>query len=214
MAKSRSTFTLVIIAVIFAGGVWLGTHLPGLSSSRKIYSSATLLQEIKPLAQLVTLQIVVQKYVEQVDSKWYGDNRVMLLAHGVVTAGIDLKKLEDKDIVVTGTNLVVYLPPSQIMDAHLDDKLTRLVENTTGVWRTPNKDMEQETRKIAVEDIRREARDIGILNKADEQARLLLANLFRQLGFTNVVFQSRLNLNLTPKPELSVAISRQSRASN
>jgi len=201
VAKSRSTFTLIIVAVIFAAGIWLGTRLPGLSSSRKIYSSATLLQEIKPLAQLVTVQIIVQKPVEQVDSKWYGDNRVLLMAHGVVTAGIDLKKLEDKDIQVTGTNLTVYLPPSEIMDVHLDDSKTRLVENTTGVWRTPNKDMEQETRKIAVEIIRQEAKDTGILKIANEQARLLLANLFRQLGFTNVVFQSRLNLNLTPKPE-------------
>ena len=201
MAKSRSTFTLVVVAVIFAVGIWLGTRLPGLGSSRKVYSSATLLQEIKPLAQLVTVQIVVQQPVEQVDSKWYGDNRVLLLAHGVVTAGIDLKKLEDKDVQVTGTNLTIYLPPSQIMDAHLDDNETRLVENTTGVWRTPNKDMEQETRKIAVEVIKRGAQNAGILKKADEQARALLGNLFRQLGFTNVVFQSRLNLNLTPKPE-------------
>lgn len=173
-------------------GIWLGNKLPALlGNERKVYSSATLLLEVKPLAQLVTVQYIVQKYIEQVDSKWYGDNKVMLLAQGVVTAGIDLKQLEDKDIEVSGTNVIIHLPPAQIMDAHLDDSETRVVDRTTGVWRTFDKDLEQETRKIAVDDIRRDARNHGILQKADEQARLLLANLFHQLGFTNIVFSGQ-----------------------
>lgn len=192
MRKSRSIFSIIAVAVIFIGGLWLGNRLPnGLNSTRKIYSSATLLQEIKPLSQLVTVQFIVQKYVEQVDAKWYGDNRVLLLAHGVVTAGIDLKQLRDKDIEVAGTNVIVHLPPAQILDAHLDDKETRVVDRTTGVWRTFDKDLEQETRKLAVDDIRRDARNHGILQKADEQARVLLANLFHQLGFTKIEFSSQ-----------------------
>ncbi len=203
MAKSRSTFLIVVIAAIFIVGVWLGNRLPGLlfGSSRKVYSSATLLQQVKPLAQLVTVQFTLQKYVEQADVKWYGENRVMLLAYGVVTAGIDLKQLQDKDIEVNGTNLIVHLPPAQIMDAHLDDSETRVIDRTTGVWRSPDKDLEQETRKIAVDDIRRDARNHGILKKADEQARALLANLFHQLGFTNIEFRPQLSLHLDAKPE-------------
>jgi len=187
--KSGSILSVIAIAIVFIVGIWLGNKLPALlGNERKVYSSATLLEEVKPLAQLVTVQFIVQKYVEQVDAKWYGDNHVMLLAQGIVTAGIDLKQLQDKDIEVSGTNVIIHLPPAQVMDAHLDDAETRVVDRTTGVWRTFDKDLEQETRKIAVDDIRRDARNHGILQKADEQARLILANLFHQLGFTNIVF--------------------------
>ena len=194
--KSGSKLSLIAIVLVLIVGIWLGNKLSALlGNERKVYSSATLLREVKPLAQLVTVQYIVQKYVEQVDAKWYGDNKVMLLAQGVVTAGIDLKQLEDKDIEVSGTNVIIHLPPAQIMDAHLDDSETRVVDRTTGVWRTFDKDLEQDTRKIAVDDIRRDARNHGILQKADEQARLLLANLFHQLGFTNIVFTGQ-----TPTP--------------
>ncbi|HEX4343583.1 MAG TPA: DUF4230 domain-containing protein [Verrucomicrobiae bacterium] len=202
MRKSRSTFFLVGVAIVFIAGIWFGNKLPGwLGDGRKVYSSATLLLEVKPLAQLVTVQYVVQKYVEQVDAKWYGDNHVMLLAQGVVTAGIDLKQLQDKDIEVSGTNVIVHLPPAQIMDAHLDDKETRVVDRTTGIWRTFDKDLEQETRKIAVDDIRRDARTHGILEKADAQAKLLLANLFHQLGFTSIVFEGATPVSGSVSPD-------------
>lgn len=198
MRKTRSTFSLIAIAIaiVFIGGIWLGNKLSALlGHERKIYSSAGLLEQVKPLAQLATIQYIVQKYVEQVDSKWYGDNKVMLLAQGVVIAGIDLKQLEDKDIEVSATNVIIHLPPAQILDAHLDDSETRVVDRTTGVWRTFDKELEQDTRKIAVDDIRRDARNHGILDKANLQAQLVLANLFHQLGFTNITFSGK---TLTP----------------
>jgi hypothetical protein len=113
----------------------------------------------------------------------------LLLAHGIVKAGIDLKKLTANDLQINQKKITVTLPPPQITDAYLDEKLTQVIDRKTGLLAPPDKDLEQTTRQHALDDIRRAARDDGILKDADERARDQLKNLFHQLGFSEVEFR-------------------------
>ena len=72
------------------------------------------------------------------------------------------------------------MPPPRVTDAYLDEKQTRVIERTTGLLRVFDKDLEQTARQNAVDDIRRSARNSGILKDADERARSQLKNLFHQ----------------------------------
>jgi hypothetical protein len=57
--------------------------------------------------------------------EWYGENRVLLLAHGLVKAGIDLKRVTADEVSVSGKIIGLRLPPPQIMDAILTTKTAR-----------------------------------------------------------------------------------------
>ena len=81
------------------------------------------------------------------------------------------------------------LPPPAITDVYLDDRRTEVVERTTGVMSVFDKDLEQNARRRAVEDLRQAATLNGILKDADERARAQLANLLYQIGFTEVEFK-------------------------
>jgi hypothetical protein len=118
------------------------------------------------------------------DVKWFpgGDNRVLMIAHGVVKAGVNLEKLQPEDIEVAGRVVKIRLPNPQITDCYLDERQTRVVERSTGLLRTFDKDLEQTTRLIAVDDIRRAARYAGILKDAEERARAQVEKLFQQMG--------------------------------
>jgi len=200
--KSRPTFLVIIVAIIFVVGLWLGNRLPGLfGSSKQIYSSVTLLEQVRTLSQLVTVEFNTATVVVAEDVKWYGESRVILQACGVVKAGIDLSQIRTNDIVVQTNQVIIRLPSAQITDCYLDDAQTKVIDRTTGLWRTFDKNLEQVTRKNAVDDIRRDARNRGILKKADEQARVLLANLFHQLGFTNIVFQPQITVPAPGQPQ-------------
>jgi len=118
-----------------------------------------------------------------------GENRILLLAHGIVKAGIDLGRLAPGDLQISEKKIVIKLPPAQITDAYLDDKQTRVIERTTGLFRSFDKDLEQTTRQNAIDDINRAARSSGILKDAEERARLQLSNLLLQLGFEKVEFR-------------------------
>jgi len=84
---------------------------------------------------------------------------------------------------------VIRLPAAQITDAYLDENQTRIIERTTGLLRTFDKDLEQTARQNAVDDIRRAARTGGILKDAEERAVIQLRTLFHEMGFEDVEFK-------------------------
>ncbi len=173
-----------------AAGVFLARWMQGAGSTR-IYTGATLLRQVKTLSELVTVQYVVEKVVVVEDVKWVavlGENRVLMVAHGVVKAGLDLNRMAPGDLRVYDKHIAVNLPPAQITEAFLDDKQTRIVERSTGFLRSFDKDLEQTARQRALEEIRRDALGGGILKDADARARAQMTNLFKQLGFEQVEF--------------------------
>jgi hypothetical protein len=198
MFKQRFlVFSLVSVALLLFGLALLAglfvLRWTWSGSGPKIYSTPAILQQVKTLSQLVTVQYVLEKIEVYEDPKpWpMGENRVLMVAHGTVKAGIDFARLDPGDLQVSGRKISIRLPPAQITDAYLDEKQTRVVERTTGLLRAFDKDLEQTVRQNAVDDIRRGARNGGILKDADERARAQLTNLFQQLGFQEVEFRTR-----------------------
>jgi hypothetical protein len=177
-------------------GIYLGvTFSRWRGSGLRVENTTSVVQQVQTLSDLVTVKYVMQK-VEIVDSPpdstlgkfVQGDSRVLLLAQGIVKAGIDLKKIQPGDVSVSGKKISIKLPPPQITDAYLDDSQTKVIERTTGFLRSLDKDLEQETRQNAVGDIRRAAQANGILNDANERAKLELAMFLHNAGFEQVEF--------------------------
>jgi len=185
---------LFIIAVALAcliGGLLVGSFVSRMFSSdgKRTYNTATLLKEVQSLSELVTVKYVIEKVVVLEDVKWYGENRVLLLAHGVVKGGVDLGRLKPDDIVITGTKISIKLPPTQVTDTYLDEKKTQVIERTTGLLRLFDKNLEQNARQQATDDIARAARLGGLKDEAEKRAKEQLRSLFLQLGFQEVEFR-------------------------
>jgi len=190
--RKRFAVLLLLLAGAFLAGSLTGSLIARLRTPRdgvKHYNTATLLRQAQSLNELVTVKYVLERVVVLEDVKWYGENRVLLLAHGVVKAGVDLGRLQPDDLTVSSNRISVKLPPARIFDAYLDDQRTQVIERTTGLLRAFDKDLEQNVRRNAVDDIQRAARTGGILKDADRQAREQLERLFRQAGFGEVRFQ-------------------------
>ena len=154
-----------------------------------LWDTTSVIHEVQALSELVTVKYVMEKVVILDDVKWYGENHVLLLAHGVVKAGIDLKRLQSGDVSISGKKIFLKLPSPQITDAYLDDKASQVIDHTTGLLRTFDKDLEQVARQNAVDDIARAARKGGILEDADKRARVELEALFKRAGFEAVEFR-------------------------
>ncbi len=155
----------------------------------RAWNTATVIHEVQSLSELVTVKYVLDKVVVLEDVKWYGDNRVLLLAHGIVKAGIDLKRVEPGDVAISGKTISLRLPPPQITDAYLDDKASQVIDHSTGLLRAFDKDLEQSARQNAVDDITRAARKDGILDEAKKRGRAELENFFKRAGFERVNFR-------------------------
>ncbi len=168
------------------------------SPTPRITSTPVILQQVQTLSQLVTVKYVMEKVVDLTDLQPFkeaiipgsGENRVVILAHGVVLAGANLEELTESDIHPDGKKISIRLPPARILAKFLDDKQTKVLEVKTGLFRRFDKDLEQNARAQAVDEIMRAARDGGILKDADVRAREQFTNLLHLLGFEDVEFVS------------------------
>src|SRR5580658_10305965 len=88
--------TMAALTVIFALGLLFGLLAYRWYAARGAggYSGPALLVKVQTLSQFVTVKYSLEKVVEYDDATWYpyGDSRVVLVAHGVVKAGIDLSR--------------------------------------------------------------------------------------------------------------------------
>ncbi len=169
-------------------GLWLGPRFMGKSNVHE-EDTDSVVEQIQTLSDLVTVKYVVEKVVVLDDAKWYGESRVLLLAHGVVKAGIDLKQLKPDNIVVSGKKITIHLPPPVLTDAYLDDRRSQVIDHTTGLLREFDKDLEQTAREQAVLDIRSAAIQNGIMNDANERAKLELALFLHEAGYQEIDFE-------------------------
>jgi hypothetical protein len=192
MVQTLKTFFLFfLLLIIFLIGICLGIKYERKSNSGLHEAQTdTVVEQIQTLSDLVTVKYVVEKVVVLDDARWYGDSRVLLLAHGIVKAGIDLKRLQPGDVKVSGKTIYIHLPPPQLTDAYLDDTKSQVIDHTTGLLRTFDKDLEQTAREEAVLDIRRAAINNGILTDASDRAQLELALFLHQAGYTEVKFDA------------------------
>ena len=165
------------------------TRWAGRGAGLHFWNTTSVVHEVQSLADLVTVKYVLDKIVVLEDVKWYGENRVLLLAQGVVKAGLDLKRLKPEDVAITGKKICLHLPPTQITDAYLDDAASQVIYHTTGFLRAFDKYLEQVARQNAVDDIARAARHAGILDEADKRWRAELQNFFKRAGFEQVEFR-------------------------
>lgn len=176
---------VAILGFGIAGGVFLGRLLPQAQRPR-IANTQAIVTQIQALSQLVTVKYVFEKVVRLDDVKWFGQNRLLMVAHGIAKAGVDLQKLKPDDVTLRGDTITLILPKPEVLDVFLDENRTEVIERSTGLLREFDQQMEQDARRQAVDEIRKAARASGILKDAEERARLQLNALGHAAGFTTV----------------------------
>ncbi|MBC7228512.1 MAG: DUF4230 domain-containing protein [Thermoflexales bacterium] len=162
-------------------------------------SPATIVREVQSLSRLETVVYTVEKVITAESGQGalaflFGD-KLLLVAHGQVIAGVDLGKVQEKDVTVTADDRVVLtLPPAEVFVVRLDNEKTFVYDRETGVFGL-KPDLETAARQAAEQEILRAALADGILETADRNARSFLEGFIKGFGFQEVVF-----VRATPAP--------------
>src|SRR5215210_7600908 len=85
-------------------------------------SRPAVVQRIQRLQRLETVVYSMEKIVTGTQDNAYlprilGGDRILLIVHGEVTAGIDLGRLEDAKIDINGRRIEIELPPAEVFAA-------------------------------------------------------------------------------------------------
>ena len=191
----------VVLFVVLAGvaigriGSWFDVNPFGLFAEpdTQIHDrQPAVVLQMQSLARLETMNYTIEKVIEAekggnaFQDLLFGD-RILLIAHGNVIAGVDLSQLTDEDVAVTDENAItVTLPASEIFVATLDNEATRVYDREQGLLSRGDAEIETEARQAAEASILQAACDQGILDQAAVEAKIQIEALLKVLEFETV----------------------------
>ncbi len=152
----------------------------------------TIVRQVRTLSRLETIQYSVEKVItaeigQGAFSFLFGD-RLLLVAHGQVIAGVDLGKMGPQDLWFEDDRLFVRLPEPEIFITALDNEKSYVYDRSTGVLSKGEIDLETVARRAAEREIENAALEDGILEQARRNAESYLFTLFHDLGYSEVIF--------------------------
>jgi hypothetical protein len=151
----------------------------------------TVIRQIRALQRIETVSYTMDKIISgerenPILPKFLAGDRLLLVVHGEVIAGLDLSKLQPGDVSVSGRRVSIRLPHAEIFTTRLDNEKTRVYSRDTGLFSTPDPDLEGEVRLEAERQIQAAALQDGILKTAENNARQTVTSMLTGLGFETV----------------------------
>src|SRR5262249_6894358 len=161
--------------------------------STRIASQGTVVNRIQRLERLETVVYNMDKIVTgEKDNpflpNFLAGDRLLMLVHGQVVAGVDFSRLRSGDIQINtqGKEARVHLPNPQVLLTRLDNSKTRVYSRNTGLLVPVDPNLETDVRREAERQLLEEALQDGILNTARQNARTTITSLLLGLGFEKV----------------------------
>jgi hypothetical protein len=184
--------TMMVISRVSQAGLW--DRVAGFVTGRPVrfdVSSPTVVEMIRQLSRLETVEYSLDKIVEGERQSAYlpdflAGDKLLLVAHGEVIAGIDLRQFKAGDLLINGDTVHVRLPAAQILSTRIDNGRTRVYSRTTGLLVASDPSLESDVRQTAEQQIAQAALDDGILEKARQNARTSVTALLYGLKFRTV----------------------------
>jgi hypothetical protein len=153
----------------------------------------TVIYAVRSLARLETIQYSVEKIITAESGQGpfgflFGD-KLLLVAHGTVIAGVDLSRMATGDLwVENGGTVHARLPAAEVFTATLDNSKTYIYDRNTGPLAPSKTNLETQARQEAEKKILEAALSDGILKTANQNAEAYLERFLFSLGFRRVVF--------------------------
>ena len=157
-------------------------------------SQPTVVHQIQQLQRLETVVYTMDKIVtgakeNPVLPNFLAGDRLLMLVHGEVVAGIDFSNLKPGDVTVEGKHIRLHLPAPQMFSTRIDSGKTRVYSRQTGFLVPSDPDLETQVRQEAERQLQEAAMADGILRTAQQNAISTITSLLQGLGFEKIEFE-------------------------
>jgi hypothetical protein len=209
---ARSSAVVALVIGVFLGALLLGllcfvtlsrnsgpallSHMWSAVTGRTLnidVSQPTVVNRIQQLQRLETVVYTMDKVVSGAKENpifpdFLAGDRLLLLVHGEVVAGIDFSSLKPGDVKVEGKQIRLQLPAAQVFSTRLDSAKTRVYSRQTGLLVPTDPNLESQVRQEAERQLLDAALAGGILRTAQQNASQTVTSLLQGLGFQKVDF--------------------------
>lgn len=209
MRKGWTRYIFLIIMVFVVLTVLNRKWLPSLKNIFRpqpvtIENTPILIKEINEMARLCTITVFDEVVADSAVIKMKSPvdmllpdfsgfanlpvtgKRIVIVGKGMVVAGVDLKKLNERSVVVEGDSVSLTLPAAEITDVIMNPSDFEIFSET-GEW---SSEAVTAVKVKARNKMIARALDRGILGQANTRSTALLENFLRGLGFKKVQVQT------------------------
>jgi hypothetical protein len=156
-------------------------------------SQPTVVDRIQRLQRLETVVYTMDKLVtgekeNPVLPDFLTGDRLLMMVHGEVVAGLDFSNLKPDDVKVNGKQIHLHLPAAQVFSTRLDSAKTRVYSRQTGLLVPTDPNLETQVRQEAERQLLEVALADGILRTAQQNASSTISSLLQGLGFEKIDF--------------------------
>ena len=190
----------MVLTVLLVGAlVWLSTGiglfaLMGLlhgGGTRINVGQPTVVRQIQQLQRLETVSYSMDKIISGEHSnaylpKFLAGDRLLLLVHGEVVAGINLTGLQPSDVLIEGQKVSIRMPTAEVFSTRIDNAKTKVYSRDTGLFSSPDPNLESEVREEAERQLQQDALQGGILKIAADNAGSTISGMLKGFGFREV----------------------------
>jgi len=170
------------------------SHLWSAATGRTLsidVSQLTVVDRIQRLQRLETVVYTMDKLVtgakeNPIFPDFLAGDRLLMLVHGEVVAGIDFSNLKSGDVRVEGKRVHLRLPTTQVFSTRLDSAKTRVYSRQTGLLVPTDPNLETQVRQEAERQLQTAALADGILRTAQQNAGATISSLLQGLGFEKI----------------------------
>ena len=118
--------------------------------------------------------------------RFLAGDRLLLVVHGEVVGGINLAALRPSDVAVQGQKVTIHLPAAEVFSTRIDNAKTKVYSRDTGLFSSPDPNLESEVREEAERQLQQAALQDGILKTAEDNARSTVTGMLQGFGFHEV----------------------------
>ena len=156
-------------------------------------SQPTVVDRIQRLQRLETVVYTMDKLVtgakeNPIFPDFLAGDRLLMMVHGEVVAGIDFSNLKQGDVRAEGKQIHLHLPASQVFRTRIDSAKTRVYSRQTGLLVPTDPNLETQVRQEAERQLQEAALADGILRTAQQNAASTINSLLQGLGFERIDF--------------------------
>lgn len=188
MKKVNIIIGAVIVIAVIAIFFWVRSVLKSnyieLGSNDKIDPTPTQIQSIRDIGEWEFLSISAEEMVDTVRKGFFSDDELVRIYYGTLRLGINMQNLRDDAITLQGDTLQVTLPKVSLLDKDFIDEAKTKSFYESGKW-TPQ--AHQALYQKAHRQMLQHCLTKENLTTAQSNAESQLSNLFKSLGYKNVI---------------------------
>lgn len=147
--------------------------------------------EVRQIGTLSTTEYTVSKIVKLDDKgEWYkwGQRKILLSCKARIKAGVNLQKINEKDISVRGKRIEIQLPPPEIIAFEMNpDEVKTEMEDISGLRADFSQAEKNRIMRLGEQSIRKDMQELNILRDAETNAIAFLTDFYKALGFEEII---------------------------